>query len=279
MIELRGVAKTYIARERVRLFRPSLRREIPALRGINLQVQPIKRSFGIGFTAGPSFSPWPSLFPPCSSASGARIWVSKRSFWSGQVWRIISATSSTAPFIGTSWRLCGPSPVPYTGHAAGRVRVPPLHTDFSVGPYPRMVGSAHSRRNFAFRRSRYFPRLIGYPSLAASYGFAFLFFGLTLRFKDAESVVSVLGNSAPLLGGVFFSVTLLPHPLRVLSLAFPFTYGADALRALWLGTVPLFPLHQELLLLGLLTVGYLALGWWALLRFERLAHLHGLESF
>jgi ABC-2 type transporter. len=100
-----------------------------------------------------------------------------------------------------------------------------------------------------------------------------------LRFKDAGSVVSILGNSAPLLGGVFFSVALLPQPLRVLSLAFPFTYGADALRALWLGTVPLFPLRQELGLLGLLAAGYLALGWWALLRFERLARHHGLESF
>jgi ABC-2 type transport system permease protein len=121
--------------------------------------------------------------------------------------------------------------------------------------------------------------LVWLVSLAASYGFAFLLFGLTLRFKDAGSFVSILGNSAPLLGGVFFSVALLPQPLRVLSLAFPFTYGADALRALWLGTAPLFPLRQELGLLGLLAAGYLALGWWALLRFERLARHHGLESF
>ncbi|MGC9074983.1 MAG: ABC transporter ATP-binding protein [Candidatus Bipolaricaulaceae bacterium] len=38
MIELRGVAKTYVVRERVGIFRPSLRREIPALQGIDLQV-------------------------------------------------------------------------------------------------------------------------------------------------------------------------------------------------------------------------------------------------
>ena len=121
--------------------------------------------------------------------------------------------------------------------------------------------------------------LVWLGSLAASYGFAFLLFGLTLRFKDADSVVGILGNSAPLLGGVFFSVALLPEPLRVLSLAFPFTYGADALRTLWLGTAPLFPLHQELGILGFLALGYLALGWWALLHFERLARSHGLESF
>ncbi|MGB9757493.1 MAG: ABC transporter permease, partial [Candidatus Bipolaricaulaceae bacterium] len=83
----------------------------------------------------------------------------------------------------------------------------------------------------------------------------------------------------PLLGGVFFSVAFLPQPLRALSLAFPFTYGVDALRALWLGTKSFFPLPHELGLLGLLAVGYLALGWWALLRFERLARHHGLEGF
>ncbi|MGC9019267.1 MAG: ABC transporter permease [Candidatus Bipolaricaulaceae bacterium] len=121
--------------------------------------------------------------------------------------------------------------------------------------------------------------LVWLVSLAASYGFAFLLFGLTLRFKDADSIVQILGNSAPLLGGVFFSVAFLPQPLRALSLAFPFTYGVDALRALWLGTKSFFPLPHELGLLGLLAVGYLALGWWALLRFERLARHHGLEGF
>jgi len=40
MVELYNVAKTYVVRERVGLFRPSRRREIPALQGIDLQVQP-----------------------------------------------------------------------------------------------------------------------------------------------------------------------------------------------------------------------------------------------
>ncbi len=121
--------------------------------------------------------------------------------------------------------------------------------------------------------------LVWFVSLGASYGFAFLLFGLTLRFKDVDSIVQILGNSAPLLGGVFFSVSLLPQPLRAISLLFPFTYGVDALRALWLGTKPLFPLPQELGLLCVLAAGYLILGWWALLRFERSARSHGLEGF
>ena len=116
-------------------------------------------------------------------------------------------------------------------------------------------------------------------SLAASYGFAFLLFGLTLRFKDANSAVGLLGNAAPLLGGVFFPVALLPAFLRPLAYVFPFTYGVDAVRALWLGTPAMFPMGLQLGLLAALAVAYVALGWWALVRFERCARRHGLEGF
>ncbi len=116
-------------------------------------------------------------------------------------------------------------------------------------------------------------------SLAASYGFAFLLFGLTLRFKDANSAVGLLGNAAPLLGGVFFPVALLPAFLRPLAYVFPFTYGVDALRALWLGTPAMLPVDIQLGLLAALAVAYVALGWWALLYFERRARHHGLEGF
>ncbi len=116
-------------------------------------------------------------------------------------------------------------------------------------------------------------------SLVASYGFAFVLFGATLRFKDANSAVGLLGNAAPLLGGVFFPVALLPGFLRPLAYVFPFTYGADAVRALWLGTPAMFPLGLQIGLLAALAVAYGALGWWAPLYFERLARHHGLEGF
>jgi len=116
-------------------------------------------------------------------------------------------------------------------------------------------------------------------SLVASYGFAFLLFGLTLRFKDANSAVGLLGNAAPLLGGVFFPVGMLPGFLRPLAYLFPFTYGVDAVRALWLGTPAMLPVDIQLGLLGALAVAYVALGWWALVYFERRARHHGLEGF
>jgi hypothetical protein len=53
----------------------------------------------------------------------------------------------------------------------------------------------------------------------------------------------------------------------------------DALRAIWLGTGSLFPLPIQSALLGVFGLIYLALGWWALGRFERLALHYGLEEF
>lgn len=116
-------------------------------------------------------------------------------------------------------------------------------------------------------------------SAVGSCGFAFLLFGLTLRFKDAGSLISLVGNSAPLLGGVFFPVALLPQPLRALSLLFPFTYGVDLLRGAWFGSPTLFPVAVQLPLLAGLSLAYLLLGWAALLHFERRARERGFEGF
>ncbi|MFA5890729.1 MAG: ABC transporter permease [Actinomycetota bacterium] len=116
-------------------------------------------------------------------------------------------------------------------------------------------------------------------SVLAAYGFAFVLIGLTLRFRDAESIVSMLGNAAPLLGGVIFPVALLPLPLRLLSYLFPFTYGADLLRSLLAGSRTLLPAHVEVLVLAAMAVVLPVLGWWGLVRLERGARARGLEGY
>jgi len=116
-------------------------------------------------------------------------------------------------------------------------------------------------------------------SALGSYGFAFLLVGLTLRLKDADSVVQILGNAAPLLGGVFFPVLLLPEPLRALSFLFPFTYGAELLRAAWFGSSAFIPKPLGLGFLAGLSMSYLLLGWAALQHLEKKARAHGLEGF
>ncbi|MGC8963529.1 MAG: ABC transporter permease [Candidatus Bipolaricaulaceae bacterium] len=116
-------------------------------------------------------------------------------------------------------------------------------------------------------------------SLLGSYGLSFILFGLTLRFRDADSLLYTVSNIAPLLGGVFFPIYILPSFMRPFSLAFPFTYGLDALRALWLRGRSILPLPDQLALLGALAVAYLVLGWWSMKHFELLSRRHGLEGF
>ncbi|MFZ5816447.1 MAG: ABC transporter permease [Bacillota bacterium] len=130
------------------------------------------------------------------------------------------------------------------------------------------------------------PRLPWIPAVAvlvlsvlAAYGFAFLLAGLSLRFRDDGAAVTLLGNAAPLLGGVIFPVLLLPQPLRLLSYLFPFTYGADALRGILLGSRTLLPLPTELALVAAMGL-LLPLGGWAVFsRLEALARRQGLDGF
>jgi len=77
-------------------------------------------------------------------------------------------------------------------------------------------------------------------SIIASFGFVFLFFGLTLLLKDADELVSLVGNAAPLIGGMFFPVTVLPKFLRYVSYVFPFTWGLDLSRHFLMGTKTIF---------------------------------------
>lgn len=116
-------------------------------------------------------------------------------------------------------------------------------------------------------------------SVLAAYGFAFMLTGLSMYLKDDGSLVSIIGNAAPLLGGVVFPVFLLPWPLKVLSYAFPFTYGADALRGVLLGARTLLPLPWELALVGGMGILLPLLGWRVFTRLEQSARRDGLQGF
>lgn len=97
-------------------------------------------------------------------------------------------------------------------------------------------------------------------SMIASFGFAFLIFGLTPVVREGDKRVSLLGNAAPLLGGLYFPVTLLPMPLLVLSYAFPFTWGVDLLRAVFLGSKTIPDFKTEMVLLIMMSSVYFGLG-------------------
>jgi len=116
-------------------------------------------------------------------------------------------------------------------------------------------------------------------SVLAAYGFGFVLVGLTLRFRDAESLISMLGNAAPLLGGILFPITYLPLPLQGLAYLFPFTYGVDALRGVLLRSTTLLPLRTEIFLLFVMGILFPLSGWFFFLEIEKRARVEGIGEF
>lgn len=116
-------------------------------------------------------------------------------------------------------------------------------------------------------------------SVLAAYGFGFVLVGLTLKFKDAESMISMLGNAAPLLGGILFPITYLPMPLRLIAYAFPFTYGVDTLRGVLFGSKTLLPLPTELGLIITMGLLFPVFGWIFFSWIEGKAKNEGISAF
>ncbi len=116
-------------------------------------------------------------------------------------------------------------------------------------------------------------------SMIASYGFAFMIFGLTLVLREGDEIVSLMGNSAPLLGGLYFPVKILPTPLLTVSYVFPFTWGLDLLRASILHTKTIIDFNVEFLVLICLSVMYFLLGLISYKLLERRMRIRGIQGF
>lgn len=116
-------------------------------------------------------------------------------------------------------------------------------------------------------------------SMIASFGFAFLIFGLTLVIREGDEIVSLLGNAAPLLGGLYFPVTVLPAPLLILSYAFPFTWGIDLLRGVILGSRTILGFDAELILLFIMSLGYFGMGILSYKSLEIKMRRRGIQGF
>jgi len=116
-------------------------------------------------------------------------------------------------------------------------------------------------------------------SIIASFGFVFLFFGITLRFREGDELVSLLGNAAPLIGGMFFPVSVLPKGLEYFAYAFPFTWGLDLSRHFLMSTNTLLDLEKESIVLLALSFLYLGLGVISFKILQNRARRKGLQGF
>ncbi|WP_296906434.1 ABC transporter permease [Thermotoga sp.] len=116
-------------------------------------------------------------------------------------------------------------------------------------------------------------------SIVASFGFVFLFFGVTLRFKEGDELVGLLGNAAPLIGGMFFPVSILSKGLMYLSFAFPFTWGLDLTRHFLMNTNTLLNPGKEFIILTVLSLLYLGLGAFSFRVLQNKARRKGMQGF
>ena len=106
-------------------------------------------------------------------------------------------------------------------------------------------------------------------------GFGLLVAALTLRIKSYNTVANLIFFGYMILTGALFPVTVIPMPVRYVSLAIPFTYFNDLMRHAALGMDTILPLTLEYMVGILLAATMLLVGFVAFNRIEKDARIHG----
>jgi len=91
-------------------------------------------------------------------------------------------------------------------------------------------------------------------------GFGLLFAGLTLRLKSYNTVSNLVFFGYIILCGTLFPITVLPEPVRYVSMAIPFTYFLDLMRHAALGASTIFPETAEYFVAVIMAVLSLVVG-------------------
>ena len=97
-------------------------------------------------------------------------------------------------------------------------------------------------------------------SILANYGLCLILIGISMIFKEADQIISILGNIAPFVCGLFFSINMLPKVFLPISLVFPFTWALDLIRYFLFDSSLLFSFHTESMLFLCLSTGYIIIG-------------------
>jgi ABC-2 type transport system permease protein len=86
---------------------------------------------------------------------------------------------------------------------------------------------------------------------------------LHLVFRTSGPLASGVLAASTLLGGVYYSTTVIPEAIQPLASLFPLTYGLRALRRTILSGEPISAVSGDLTMLALFAAGLLVLGLWA----------------
>jgi len=107
------------------------------------------------------------------------------------------------------------------------------------------------------------------------YGFAFFYAGLVLFLRETTKITRIVSTVTPFLCGFYFSIHILPEPIRLISWALPLTYSIDALRNVLIGSGTLLPLMTEIAILAGMAAAFPFLGYRMYKFIEKLARRRG----
>lgn len=106
-------------------------------------------------------------------------------------------------------------------------------------------------------------------------GFGLLFAGLTMRIKSYNTISNLVFFGYMILTGALFPITIIPIPIRYLSMIIPFTYFIDLMRHAALATTTIFPKTLEVATATLMSVAMLLVGLYAFKKIEEQARVYG----
>ena len=106
-------------------------------------------------------------------------------------------------------------------------------------------------------------------------GFGLVFAGITFRIKSFNILSNLTQFLVIGLCGVFFPLTVLPGPVRLVSFAIPFTYFADLLRFAASGATPITDPPLEVLVAFVLSLGLFVVGLFFFKATEKYARTRG----
>lgn len=106
-------------------------------------------------------------------------------------------------------------------------------------------------------------------------GFGLFFAGLTMRVKSYNTISNLVFFGYMILTGALFPISVLPTPIRYLSMSIPFTYFIDLMRHAAFSTPTILPEGLEYATASLLAVSMLILGFIAFNKIEADARRQG----
>jgi ABC-2 type transport system permease protein len=107
-------------------------------------------------------------------------------------------------------------------------------------------------------------------------GFGLLMAGLTMRLKSFSSISNMIFFGYIILTGALFPITLIPTPVRYVSMVIPFTYLNDIMRHAALGTATILPETLEYIVAILASLLMLVVGFVIFNQIEKDARTKGI---